>query len=109
MLSITPDGPGRYTARNGETVLGGCVWRAEGDTTVVESVWLADESDAALLDGLIRTALFAGERVGRSHGEISPAVEARFADLLHALGLPLTRTALEDLPRKCGCNTEKHV
>lgn len=102
MLSIRPDGPGRYTARNGETALGGCVWRAEGDTTVIEKLWLRDETDAALLDGLVRTALFAGEREGRSFGRISPAAAERFTDVLHALGLPLTRTALEDLPAKCG-------
>jgi len=27
MLSICPDGPGRYTAWDGEIALGGCTWR----------------------------------------------------------------------------------
>ena len=102
MLSICPDGPGRYTAWDGEIALGGCTWRAEGDATVIEGLWLEDEAVAALLDGLVRTALFAGEREGRSYGEISPAAAERFADVLHTLGLPLSRTALEDLPKKCG-------
>lgn len=103
MLSILPDGTGKYAAYVGDQKLGQCFWRAEENVTVITGISLEDSSDTALLDGMIRAVWFAGLQAGRTHGAIEANAAEPFADALKRLGLPTQPTALSDLPKHCGC------
>lgn len=108
MLRIRRTGGDIFTATAGEQVLGWCRYRSDADTTEITGVFLTDPEDDALLDGLVRLVLFAGQDAGRRFGRIADPVFQNYGGALRKLGFQIfcEKTAVLAAPKQCGCGGE---
>lgn len=103
MLKIEKIGQDCYRAFERGMAVGECRYAERGDTTAIIAITLKDKQDGALLDGLLRAALFFGREEGRTSGLIERSAAAGYQESLALLSLPVGEAFLiEALKKHCG-------